>query len=590
MRAEQATLIGRVRHVLGARITVELAETVAGTSPLLGGKLHRIGQIGSVLRIPQGTIDLLATVTMVGISELSGVQEPGTLPTQGDRWLWAQLLGERDSLGLFHRGVSRYPALDDAVHLTTDADLNGVYPAASDGLVRIGTLSTADHELCLDVGKLVMRHTAVVGSTGSGKSSTVARLLQNIVDAGYGRANIVIVDPHGEYPSAFGDKATVRSVLETDPAKALWVPYWALGPEDLMRIYVGTRSQDSPTVKNRFFQEILDARQRFLRESKWSAPAPEDVSSESPVPFDLRQVWYNIDHLDRATYATGKSQGAVCEEKKGDPAKLQGAVFKEYRPSGPFQGNTFGQFRSATERIKARMLDPLYGFLEREKTATGPTDPLPGVISKWLGDDRPISILDFSGVPAEASDIAIGAVINLLFQCALASPRTMGVGRNRPIFLVLEEAHRFIRADASKGDFSSGLARLAAERISREGRKYGIGLMLVTQRPSELSDTVLSQCGTIVAHRLSNSRDQSNVESALPDSVAQIAQVLPSLRTGEVIVTGEAVALPSRAMIDRPSPEPRAADPPIDSWKGAPEQNELASAVQVLRGGDTSGD
>ncbi len=114
--------------------------------------------------------------------------------------------------------------------------------------------------------------------------------------------------------------------------------------------------------------------------------------------------------------------------------------------------------------------------------------------------------------------------------------------------------------------------------------------MLVTQRPSELSDTVLSQCGTIIAHRLSNSRDQSNVESALPDSVAQIAQVLPSLRTGEVIVTGESVALPSRAMIDRPSPEPRAADPPIGSWKGTPEPNELTSAVQILRGGDASGD
>src|SRR6266478_3875663 len=204
MAAEEATVIGRVRHVLGARVTVELDENVAGTSPLLGGKLHRIGQIGSFLRIPQGTIELFASVTMVGISELSGPQEPGGIPTQGDRWLQAQLLGERDSLGIFQRGVSRYPALDDSVHLTTEADLKGIYPRAGDGFVQIGTLSTADHDLVLDVGKLVVRHSAIVGSTGSGKSSTVARLLQNVVSAGYGRANIVVIDPHGEYPSAFG--------------------------------------------------------------------------------------------------------------------------------------------------------------------------------------------------------------------------------------------------------------------------------------------------------------------------------------------------------------------------------------------------
>lgn len=584
MTLREPSVIGRVRQVLGARVTIELDPELAGTSPILGGKLHRVGQIGSIVRIPQGTLDLLASVTMVGISELAGPPPPGSVPSQGDRWLQVQLLGERDALGRFSRGVSSYPALDDQVHLTTREDLAGVFPNPGNEYVPVGLLSTADHQLSLHLGRLVMRHTVVVGSTGSGKSSTVARILQNIVDAGLQNSNIVIVDPHGEYTSAFGERATVRSVLESDPDHSLWVPYWALGPEDLLHVYAGGRGADSPTVKTRFIQEVLGARQRFLRDSGWSSPSPEDVSTESPVPFDLRQVWWELDYADRATYRSGRGQGDICEEDGGNPASLIGATFEPYQVTGaPYQGPTgvFGAFRPLVERIKARLADPLYQFLERRLTEPTSDDPLPGIMSQWLGGTHPISILDFSGVPSEASDIAIGAVLALLFQAAISSPSDAGVGRNRPILIVLEEAHRFIGPESA-----AGLARTAVERIAREGRKYGVGLFLVTQRPSEMSETALSQCGTVIAHRLTNPKDQSRVESTLPDSVAELANVLPSLRTGEALVTGESVALPSRVLVDRPSPAPTAADPSLEPWRQEPSENDLATSISRMRGSE----
>jgi uncharacterized protein len=577
------TLIGRVRHVLGARVTVELDPALAGTSPLLRGRMFRVGQIGSVVQIPQGPIVLLGTVTMVGISEIAGPPPPGVMPSQGDRWLQVQLLGEIDGLGTFRRGVSTYPSLDDPVHLTTEDDLECVFPAPVGRQVRIGGLSTSEHVLTVDADRLVVRHSAIVGSTGAGKSSTVARIIQSIVDSGCLNANIVVVDPHGEYSDAFGSRATVRSVLEDAPNNRLWVPYWMLSPEELLQVYGGGRGTESPIIKQRFSTEVVAARERFVEEAGWTHPRREDITSEMPVPFDIRQVWWQMDYIDRATYSTGRGQGDVCLVNNGDAENLVGAKFEPYSQGGraPHQGppGEYGVMAPFTERLKSRLLDPLYGFLERERVSTSGADPLPAIFDNWMGGDRPVSILDFSGVPSEASDIAIGAVLNHTLRATLASPPDGGIGRHRPVLVVLEEAHRYL-GETGK----TSMARVAAERIAREGRKYGIGLMLVSQRPSEVSETVLSQCGTIIAHRLTNPADQSRVESALPDAVADLAQVLPSLRTGEVIVTGEAFTLPTRGIIDRPSPAPHAADPQLDSWSGEPVANDFESVARRLRG------
>ena len=190
-----------------------------------------------------------------------------------------------------------------------------------------------------------------------------------------------------------------------------------------------------------------------------------------------------------------------------------------------------------------------------------------------------MSVLDFSGVPSVAADLAVGLVLNLVFEVALRSERdTSGIGRPRPVLIVLEEAHRYL------GGSATALTRNSANRIAREGRKYGVGLLLVTQRPSELPDTALAQCGTIIALRLSNSEDQGTIRAALPDMISGLASVLPSLRTGEGIVSGESVVLPARVMLDLPKPAPDAADPSLAPWRKEPSTPDVSAAVEAWRG------
>jgi hypothetical protein len=187
--------------------------------------------------------------------------------------------------------------------------------------------------------------------------------------------------------------------------------------------------------------------------------------------------------------------------------------------------------------------------------------------------------LDFSGVPAAATDLAIGVVLNLLFEVSIRSNADgQGVGRASPVLIVLEEAHRYL------GESAGPLTRDSANRIAREGRKYGIGLLLVTQRPTELPDTALAQCGTIIALRLSNAEDQGAIRASLPDTVAGLAAVLPSLRTGEAVVSGEAVILPSRVLLDIPDPKPLADDPALTAWRGDPKVPDIAPALAAWRG------
>ena len=175
--------------------------------------------------------------------------------------------------------------------------------------------------------------------------------------------------------------------------------------------------------------------------------------------------------------------------------------------------------------------------------------------------------------------MAIGVILSLIFEAATRSPSTGdGIGRSRPVLIVLEEAHRYL------GESAVAMARKSANRIAREGRKYGVGLMLVTQRPSELPDTALAQSGTLVALRLSNSSDQAKIRAALPDSVSGLAAVLPSLRTGEALITGESVSLPARTLVDAPKPFPNAHDPSLDSWRAQSSVPNVAAAIASWRG------
>jgi hypothetical protein len=564
---------------LGSLVTAELLEGITGTTPLFRGRVYYLGQIGSIVRIPHGTIDLLGTVTMVGIAEVVGPQTPASMPTQGDRWIQFQLLGELDATGKFGRGVSAYPSMDDSVHFATIEILRAIYPSPGGQWIHIGSLSSMTSEaIAIDSSRLVMRHSAIVGSTGAGKSSAVARIIQSLISSGYRRANIVVIDPHGEYSAALGNWASVHKVV--GEGSSLSIPYWALGLDDTIRVFA--RPNERAETKQRIQELMTQLRREFLGNAKWPNLDVADVSADSPTPYDIRKLWYLMDFENNATYPKVGDQGDACVEGEGSATDLAPARFKSYGQGGaaPFKGKRHGAWQTLPEKIRNRLLDPRFQFLRREWPDAASPDPLVPVLQQWLGGDRPVSVLDLSGAASEAADVAIGVILSLLFELAVASTSDKGIGRGRPVLIVLEEAHRYLGKNASP---AANLACIAAEQIAREGRKYGVGMMAVSQRPAELSDVVLSQVGTIMSLRLTNSIDQSTIRSALPDAVANIAESLPALRTGEALITGEAIPLPSRCMLDRPDPPPQADDPTLKSWLGAESPNDLDAAVANWR-------
>jgi DNA helicase HerA-like ATPase len=569
-----------VRHVLGATITVALDTDLAGVAPIYRGRLQLVGQIGSLVRIPQGLVDLIATVNLLGIAELAGPLAPAEAVQCGERWLQVQLLGEIDrGTGRFQRGVGSYPGLDDPVHFATPDQLRSVFPPPDEEHVRLGCLAAAEEvPVSLEATRFVVRHAAVVGSTGSGKTTAVASILQNFVRGGWQAANIVVVDPHGEYATALRGNASVRSVL-AEGESMLRVPYWALPALDIVRIFAG--GPGGATFSNRFTELVGAARREFVRSATWLALDPTSITADTPVPFDIRPIWHQLDSENRETRSSAGDPRTACQTDPGDAATLRSAQFEAYGPGGqpPNKAPTYGVYGTSPDLLRLGLLDPQLRFFQEPLGDPIGSDPLVQVMQEWLGRERPVSVLDFSGVPSGAADAAIGVVLSLLLEVALRSEAEgPGIGRPNPVLIVLEEAHRYL------GEGASALTRISANRIAREGRKYGVGLLLVTQRPTELPKTALAQCGTIVALRLSNSEDQGAIKTALPDAVAALAAVLPSLRTHEAIISGEAVVLPARVVIDEPDPWPQAEDPSLTPWRDESSVPDVAPALAAWRG------
>jgi hypothetical protein len=555
---------------------------LAGVAPIYRGRLQPVGQIGSLVRIPQGLVDLIATVNLVGIAELAGSLAPVDAVQSDERWLQIQLLGEIDrATGRFQRGVGSYPGLDDPVHFATPNELRSVFPAPDEEHVRLGCLAAAEEvPVSLNASSLVVRHAAIVGSTGSGKTTAVASLMQGFVSGGWKAANIVVVDPHGEYAHALKDSASVRSVLGREQDNRLRVPYWALPASDIVRIFAGTSG--GATFANRFAELVVEARRKFVKDADWVNLDPTTITADTPVPFDIRPVWYKLDYENHETREVTGDPKSACLTDNGNADELRAAQFKPHGPGGtpPQKAPVYhGTYGTTPDLLRLGLLDPQLRFFQEPVGDPIGEDPLVEVMQEWLGKTKPISVLDFSGVPADAADVAIGVVLSLLFEVSLrGKPGGPGIGRPSPVLVVLEEAHRYL------GEGASALTRNSANRIAREGRKYGIGLMLVSQRPTELPKTALAQCGTIIALRLSNSDDQGTIKSALPDAVAGLAAVLPSLRTHEAIISGEAVVLPARAILDKPNPWPQAEDPSLEPWRQEPRVPDIGPALASWRG------
>jgi ABC-type dipeptide/oligopeptide/nickel transport system ATPase component len=386
----------------------------------------------------------------------------------------------------------------------------------------------------LDGDKFFQRHAALLGSTGSGKSWTVATILERA--ARLPSANLIVFDLHGEYRElSYADQLRIPGPDDLGAAspELLYLPYWLMNCEELTAMFVES-SEFTAHNQTLVFQDTVFAEKKKFLEAEGKIEVLNSFTIDSPVPFDLGAV--------------------VAEIRRLNEEMVQGT-------RGLKQGNFFGQFSRFLARIAGKLRDRRYGFLFQAPKELHSYEAFHGVGKQLLDFTRKngrIKAVDFSEVPSDVLPVMLGIVARLIYYLQFWMPEE----KRHPVALVCDEAHIYLPRD--KGNPNQQRAVESFEKIVKEGRKYGISLMIVSQRPSDVSDTILSQCNNVMALRLANSSDISAVKNMMPESMTSFMEMLPVLDIGEALVVGDAVLLPSRIRINKPDEKPLSAT--IDFW------------------------
>jgi len=587
MSKSRITEIGEIDSISGNSISVKLFDNIKSNMPVIDGVVYRVGQIGSFVRIPLGYANLYGIVTQIGSAAIPESLREAVIRDYdyltNTRWINIVLAGEQVGKR-FERGVTQYPTTGDKVHLVTINDLDIIYGGYEEAnSITVGNISVYESlDAKIDLDKLISRHCAIVGSTGSGKSNSVSVLLEAIAKRNFPSSRILVIDPHGEYNDALSKYSRVIETSPKDDKNKLYIPFWALPFNELMKIFSGNL-----TDANREYirEKVVEAKISSAIENKIDV-AKESITADSPIPFSIKRLWFELDDFERKTFQADRI--TVSEKlKKGEIETLKS---NEYPPAGlgsspPFLNQKAKGLLGFLDSMRNKLNDSSYSFL----FAPGDLTPdIQGKITKdidslfydWLGNSLPITILDLSGIPSEIMSSISGTLLKIIYDGLFWGVNTKVGGKNQPLLIVLEEAHSYLKA----GEHS--ISSRTVQMIAKEGRKYGVGLLLVTQRPSELDETVLSQCGTMIALRMNNSKDRGHIRSAVQDELQSIVDLLPSLRTGEALISGEAVKIPSRVKFFKISNAPKSSDPKAsEKWLQTIEktENEYKSLLKSWR-------
>ena len=554
---------------------------------MVNGATYRIGQIGGFFRIPLGYAQLYAVCTQVGADAMPAndsslfstavIEKDLNQSLSGYGWMTVTLFGESVSRR-FERGIGQYPTVGDEVHIVTNDDLNTIYGWSEEvvGTIAVGQIAaTAGIPAEINVAGLISRHCAVVGSTGAGKSNLVTVLLEAASDGSFPNARAIVIDPHGEYASALGDKAQVFRINpdEENGEKPLRVPYWALPFEELQQLtFGGLQTAHQAAIRD----EILEMKTAAIGKLK-NPPPSETLTADSPVPFSIKQLWHQLDRFERMTFeASGNGQNDQTlydPEYEGDPELLKPSKFppaSSYN-TAPFRNKSKRNIERQLELMVSRLRDSRYAFLFSpgggyEPRLNGSIDSdLDTLVAEWVGHDKPLSVFDMSALPSEMLPLIVGTMLRIIYDTLFWGQDLAVGGRQQPLLVVIDEAHLFL----PEGEQTA--ANRTLSMIAKEGRKYGVGLMLVSQRPSELDNTVLSQCGSVVAMRLTNGSDRGKVAASIPDDLGGLVDLLPALRTGEGIFIGEIMPIPTRVRVRKARNKPVGDDPKLpDVWQTKP--------------------
>ncbi len=526
--AGAAIEIGRLIEVGGA--TSEIA--------LDGGLLNALmqdpdagvamaGQIGSQVKLQVGQRWLLASVRALRLLAAGDDVVIATVDFLGE--------GDKDPFGgrmvNFRRGVTRYPVPGAAVFPVSTDEMRQMYAADDRPFIEIGTVyPTRDIRAALYIDALLGKHFALLGSTGTGKSTSAALILHRICEMAP-EGHIVMIDPHGEYPAAFKGSGEIFNVDN------LAMPYWLMNFAEHVEVLVTSIGADRQMDSDILAKCLLAARAKNR-----NAEGITKLTVDSPVPYLLSDLL------------------AILQAEMGRMDKAGGTA--------PYQ-----RLKTKIEEIRA---DPRYAFMFSGMLVSDSLAAFLARIFRLPGYGKPISIVDVSGVPSDITNVVVAVLARMVFDYAMWSRGE----QQRPILLVCEEAHRYIPSDRVT---TESAVRGILERIAKEGRKYGVSLGLITQRPSDLAEGVLSQCGTIITLRLNNDRDQAFVRAAMPEGSRGFLDSIPALRNRECIVTGEGVAIPIRVLLDdlEANRRPASNDPLFsDLWRQS--GDEAASVDRVV--------
>lgn len=548
MSAQQSDiLIGYLSEVRGDGMDARITEEHSNDSPVIkvGNEEILAGHIGSYVVIRQANIGVLALVFKMW--EKDRFDNIDTRKT--DRFISLIPVGEIQGDGTFIRGVRHYPTPGAKVYAVGMEEINAIFSKFREYKFFIGQLSShKDYHLSLDPRALFGRHFAIVGQSGSGKSWTVTSLIQNTIKA-MPKSHIIMLDLHGEYCWK-DDNGTLQSAFPEDlvnyvDAMEMEMPYWMMTYAELVDLFID-RDDKGATLQMSFLREVLQQLKR--KEAKRIGLAT--VSIDTPIYFSLAEMYM---------------QFKAANEERKDFGKVQGALF--------------GQFDEFLIRMQSRFNDVRYDFLLKPKIRNN-SESMSDLLRQFVGLGKKkanITVVDLSSVPTDVRPAVSAQVGRLAYEFNYWNPRR----REFPITLICEEAHAYIPREKN-GPFEG--TKKMMERIAKEGRKYGVSIGVVSQRPTELSETMLSQCSSFICLRTTNPDDQAYIRGLVPEAEGDLTDILTSLGRGEALVLGEAAPLPTRVQIYRPNPEPKSND--VDyftSWREGPSDLNIDEIVHFWR-------
>jgi len=577
--------IGNVIGITSGQVDVALS-TGCRRRLTHNGRCYAVGRLGSYVTIQGRTRILVGFVTGTGTVGESAAGADG----QPHLIMHVQLLGELHG-SRFARGVNAYPLIGDEARVATHDDFKMIFGGfdeleASGGYpstFRLGQFAlNTEFDVNVAGSDFFTKHAAIVGNSGSGKSCATAKILQEVLDLP--QSQVVLFDMHGEYRAAFSDDdGQIDANITYLGVNDLVLPYWLLRYEELEALFVDESNPMHVASQISFLRSAL---LEFKQDAAKDLGLTRALTIDTPIYFSLERLHDYAQNLNEARFVLNDEHLAFAQlalrslepHEQHELLRRQRCQFNRGNPEGETPHPLYhSKLIGLIDKIDTRLNDRRFEFLLRpvehaknsrffrDQLETGNTagqmsNVLNHLIKLMTGRVTPrsnLTIVDLSGIPFEIVDITVAVLTRLLFELNFWTP----ADRRHPILLVLEEAHNYIPRVEPPRCF----AKKAVERVAKEGRKYGVSAMVVSQRPSELSETVLAQCNNMLALRLSNPEDQAYIAKVVSDHFANLINMLPLLRPGEGFVIGDAVLMPLRTLIDLPARTPQSGN--VDFFK-----------------------